>query len=124
MYGSGPRTRRTFLVGLGRFLAIAPLSALVKPPVLYSFPSTIKPLNIAAATPYIFADIVGQMYRIVFDIDNQVWLATGKVGTIHGDDDHGGVSGDQDDWEASREEAGRGGAADWEGLEIKGSPGG
>lgn len=38
----GPHPRRTFLVGLGRFMAGASLSALVHPPVLYSFPSEIR----------------------------------------------------------------------------------
>ena len=36
-------TRRTFLVGLGRFMAVAAGTAILKPPVLYSFPSVIRP---------------------------------------------------------------------------------
>lgn len=35
-------TRRTFLVGLGRFMMGATAVALTKPPVLYSFPSEIR----------------------------------------------------------------------------------
>lgn len=84
MYGSGPRTRRTFLVGLGRFLAIAPLSALVKPPVLYSFPSVLKPLNMemieievtVTRVPREIVKVMQQMYTIAFDIDRRFWLVT------------------------------------------------
>ena len=35
-------TRRTFLVGLGRFMMGATAAALTQPPVLYSFPSVIR----------------------------------------------------------------------------------
>lgn len=35
-------TRRTFLVGLGRFMMGAGAIALMRPPVLYSFPSVIR----------------------------------------------------------------------------------
>lgn len=34
--------RRTFLVGLGRFMLGAAAASIVKPPVLYSFPSEIR----------------------------------------------------------------------------------
>lgn len=34
--------RRTFLMACGRFMATLPLSSLVRPPVLYSFPSDIR----------------------------------------------------------------------------------
>lgn len=86
MYIGEPRTRRTFLVGLGRFMTAASLSAVVRPPVLYSFPSVLKPLNvfnIESVKTQDF-DVYGQMYRIVFDIDNQVWLASNEGGIVPG----------------------------------------
>lgn len=37
-----PGTRRTFLIGLGRFAVGAAALSIRKPPVLYSFPSEIR----------------------------------------------------------------------------------
>lgn len=51
-------TRRTFLVGLGRFMVGATAASIIKPPVLYSFPSEIRIASPAEQNWIIHAELV------------------------------------------------------------------
>lgn len=59
-----PGTRRTFLVGLGRFAMGAAALAIVKPPVLYSFPSEIRIASPAEQLGVLLGDPVAQSVTV------------------------------------------------------------
>lgn len=78
-------SRRTFLMACGRFMATLPLSSLVRPPVLYSFPSEIRIATHREQEVLLggLGDTTG-MYSVALNYQNHVWTTVRYIDYVKG----------------------------------------